>query len=121
MSVEATDLTRTVSAMRPVIPARDFDVSKRFYVDLGFQTRPLADRLVEMQLGAFSFILQDHYVREWADNFVMHLPPVRDVSYQPSRQTPSTSCPTTIVLCSPSRGGLRGALVVTPFCTAAGL
>ena len=33
MSVEATDLTRTVSAMRPVIPARDFDVSKRFYVD----------------------------------------------------------------------------------------
>ena len=34
-------------------------------------------------------------------------PPVRDVSYQPSCQMPSTSCPTTIVLCSPRRGGLR--------------
>jgi hypothetical protein len=26
-----------------------------------------------MQLGAFSFILQDYYVREWVDNFVVHL------------------------------------------------
>jgi AcrR family transcriptional regulator len=34
-------------------------------------------------------------------------PPVRDVSYQPSRQTPSTSCPTTIVLCSRPSGRLR--------------
>jgi hypothetical protein len=33
----------------------------------------LPDRLVEMQLGVFSFILQDFYLREWADNFVVHL------------------------------------------------
>jgi hypothetical protein len=26
-----------------------------------------------MQVGAFSFILQDYYVREWADNFVVHV------------------------------------------------
>jgi hypothetical protein len=56
-----------------MVPARDFEVSRRFYIELGFQPRPLADRLVEMQLGSFSFILQDHYVREWADNFVMHV------------------------------------------------
>ena len=38
-----------------------------------FQPRPLTDRLVETQLGAFSFILQAYYVREWADNFVIHV------------------------------------------------
>jgi hypothetical protein len=54
MSVEAASLSRTVSAMRPMVPAKNFDVSQRFYIELGFQPRPLADRLVEMQLGAFS-------------------------------------------------------------------
>jgi hypothetical protein len=79
MLVEAASLSRTVRAMRPMVPAKDFEISRRFYIDLGFQPRPLADRLVEMQLGAFSFILQDYYVREWADNFVMHVT-VSDVS-----------------------------------------
>jgi hypothetical protein len=73
MSVQAAGLSRTVRAMRPMVPAKDFDISKRFYIELGFQPRPLTDRLVEMQLGVFSFILQDYYVREWADNFVVHV------------------------------------------------
>ena len=73
MSAEAASLSLTVSAMRPMVPAKDFDTSKRFYVELGFLPRPLADRLVEMQLGVFSFILQDYYVREWADNLVVHV------------------------------------------------
>src|SRR5262249_51277433 len=73
MSVEAASLSRTVSAMRPMVPAKDFEISKRFYIELGFQPRPLTDRLVEMQLGVFSFILQPYYVREWADNFVVHV------------------------------------------------
>jgi hypothetical protein len=50
--------------MRPTVPAKDFDISRRFYVELGFQPHPLTDRLVEMQLGALSFILQAYYVRE---------------------------------------------------------
>lgn len=73
MSADAESLSRTVGAMRPMVPSKDFDTSKRFYIELGFQPRPLTDRLVEMQLGVFSFILQDYYVREWADNFVVHV------------------------------------------------
>jgi hypothetical protein len=68
-----TNLAHTVTAMRPMVPAKDFEISKRFYVDLGFHPRPLTDRLVEMQIGVFSFILQAYYVREWADNFVVHV------------------------------------------------
>src|ERR1700730_3192515 len=73
MSADTANLSRTVSAMRPMVPAKDLGLSKRFYIELGFQPRPLTERLVEMQLGAFSFILQDYYVREWADNFVVHV------------------------------------------------
>jgi hypothetical protein len=73
MSVDTATLSRTVSAMRPMVPAKDFETSKRFYIELGFQPRQLTDRLVEMQLGVVSFILQDYYVREWADSFVLQV------------------------------------------------
>jgi len=73
MSTDATTLARTVMAMRPIVPAKDFEISKRFYIELGFEPKTLTDRLVEMQLGAFSFILQAYYVQQWADNFVMHM------------------------------------------------
>jgi hypothetical protein len=73
MEDAASSLAQTVQAMRPMVPAKDFDTSQRFYLELGFEARRLADRVVEMRLGVFSFILQDYYVREWADNFVIHL------------------------------------------------
>src|SRR5271156_3955372 len=70
---ETRNLAQTVKRMRPTVPAKDFDLSKRFYVELGFQPEQLTENLVEMQLGEFSFILQGYYVKQWADNFVMHL------------------------------------------------
>jgi hypothetical protein len=71
---DVADLAETVRAMRPMVPAKDFATSNRFYGELGFQPRILLpDRLVEMRLGGFSFILQAYYVQEWADNFVIHL------------------------------------------------
>ena len=73
MSAQEASLSFTVRAMRPMVPAKDFEASRRFYIELGFQPRPLTDRSVEMRLGVFSFILQDYYVREWADNFVVHV------------------------------------------------
>lgn len=69
----AASLAGTVKAMRPVLPAKDFPTSRRFYEELGFRPQVLAERLVEMQMGAFSFILQDYYVEDWANNFVIHL------------------------------------------------
>jgi hypothetical protein len=73
MSNDPTPLAPTVLSVRPMLPARDFGLSRQFYTALGFQPVQLADRLIEMRLGACTFILQDYYVREWADNFVMHL------------------------------------------------
>jgi hypothetical protein len=73
MSNEASNLAHTVTAMRPMVPAKDFEISKRFYVELGFQPRALGERLVEMQLGTHSFLLQDYYVEAWAHNLVVHV------------------------------------------------
>lgn len=73
MSGGEDDLAWTVKAMRPMAPARDFETGKRFYEELGFRPQILSDGLVEMHLGAYSFILQDYYVEQWANNFVMHM------------------------------------------------
>jgi hypothetical protein len=73
MSNAASNLGDIVKAMRPVVPAKDYETSKRFYLDLGFRSRQLGERLFEMQLGTSCFILQDYYVEDWANNFVMHV------------------------------------------------
>lgn len=73
MSADTQNLTRMIKSMRPLVPAKGFETSKQFYLDLGFRPEPLTDKLVEMHLGAYSFILQDYYVQQWAENFVMHM------------------------------------------------
>lgn len=73
MRDEAKNLAGTIQGMRPVLPAKDFETSKRFYAELGFEQRTLTDTLVEMRFGAHSFLLQGHYVEQWANNFVIHL------------------------------------------------
>ena len=72
MSVD-NELACTIRAMRPFVPAKDFDLSRRFYEEVGFASRPLGDALIEMSLGQHSFLLQRYYVAAWAGNFVMHL------------------------------------------------
>ena len=67
------NLADTIKAARPMVPAKDFDLSLRFYIDLGFQSKVLTAGLAEMTLGSCSFLLQNHYVQQWADNFVIHL------------------------------------------------
>jgi len=71
--MQTDELASTVEAMRPFVPAKDFETSKRFYADLGFQTRPLGDDLAELKLGPHSFLLQNYFVEAWAGNFMMHL------------------------------------------------
>jgi hypothetical protein len=73
MSRDPSDLAGTVKALRPFVPAKDFEISKQFYADLGFSVEPLGDSIAAMHLGPHSFLLQDFYVEEWANNFVLHM------------------------------------------------
>ena len=67
------ELAATVRAVRPFLPALNFELSKRFYADIGFQVTPLGDSLAELRLGRHAFLLQDYFVQQWAENFVMHM------------------------------------------------
>ena len=62
-----------VVALRPFLPAKDFEVSLRFYEELGFTAHRLGDSVASMQLGPFGFLLQKYDVAGFADNFMMHL------------------------------------------------
>lgn len=45
MPLDPGELPKTIQAMRPTVPARDFLVRLRFYADLGFQSRALTHDL----------------------------------------------------------------------------
>lgn len=57
---------------RPFLPAKDFDLSKRFYEALGF-TKVLDAEVAIFQIGPSSFLLQNYFQKEWAENFMMQL------------------------------------------------
>src|SRR5436309_1850037 len=59
--------------IKAFVPARDFELSKRFYEDLGFTLESLGENLAYLHFGDCAFLLQKFYVKEHADNFMMHL------------------------------------------------
>jgi catechol 2,3-dioxygenase-like lactoylglutathione lyase family enzyme len=67
-----TTLPTGTETPRPFLPARDFELSKRFYEALGF-VKLLDAEVAIFQVGTGSFILQNYYQAEWAGNFMMQL------------------------------------------------
>lgn len=57
---------------RAFVPARDFDLSKKFYEALGFE-KILDGDVAIFEVGSSGFILQRYYQKEWAENFMMQL------------------------------------------------
>lgn len=55
-------------SLRPFLGAGDFELSRRFYRDLGFDETVLWDGFSVFKTGDFAFYLQSHYVKEWIDN-----------------------------------------------------
>ncbi len=62
-----------VTDLKPFVPARDLELSKAFYADLGFTVNWSNDEIAEVQVGSFRFLLQKFYVAEHAGNFMMSL------------------------------------------------
>jgi len=57
---------------RPFLPARDFDLSKRFYAALGF-TKVLDGEVAIFEMGSTGFILQRYFQKDWAENCMLQL------------------------------------------------
>ena len=61
----------TAIEIKAFVPAKDFDLSKRFYQDLGFTIGWSSDDLAYIRHGNTSFLLQKF--AQGIDNFMMHL------------------------------------------------
>ena len=67
-----TTVSNGAELARPFVPAKDFELSKRFYEALGFKTL-LDGQVAIFGMGASSFVLQNAYQKDWAENFMMQL------------------------------------------------
>jgi uncharacterized glyoxalase superfamily protein PhnB len=63
----------TTVEVKAFVPAKDFDLSKQFYQDLGFDLAWSDDHLAYFRHGSSSFLLQNFYNEVHAGNFMMHL------------------------------------------------
>jgi hypothetical protein len=63
---------RSIEA-KAFVPARDFELSKRFYEAIGFTLVWSTPDLAYFRHDRSAFLLQNFYLKEQADNFKMHL------------------------------------------------
>ncbi len=62
-----------VTEIKSFVPAKDFDLSKRFYQDLGFELMSVFHDIAYFRHGDYAFILQDFYEPAHCHNYMMHL------------------------------------------------
>ncbi|AFJ02148.1 hypothetical protein Q7C_979 [Methylophaga frappieri] len=59
--------------LKAFIPAKDYALSKQFYGDLGFTMASDTNGIAYFHFESCSFLLQDFYQQELAENLMMHL------------------------------------------------
>lgn len=60
-------------SIRPFIGAQNFEISRSFYRDLGFQETVLMPSMSVFKSEGLAFYLQDAYVKDWIDNSMIFL------------------------------------------------
>ena len=55
-------------SIRPFIGSKNFEISRSFYRDLGFEETVLAPNLSVFKTNEIAFYLQDAYMKDWIDN-----------------------------------------------------
>lgn len=60
-------------SIRPFIGAKNFEQSRSFYKDLGFEETPLSPAMSVFNTGELAFYLQNAYIKDWVDNTMVFL------------------------------------------------
>ncbi|MCY0978343.1 glyoxalase [Chryseobacterium wangxinyae] len=61
-------MKQKIKSIRPFIGAKNFDESRSFYRDLGFEEVVLESKLSVLKNQEIAFYLQDYYAKEWIEN-----------------------------------------------------
>ena len=60
-------------SIRPFIGAKDFDISRNFYRDIGFEEVLISPAMSLFKVNEMGFYLQNAYVKDWIDNTMVFL------------------------------------------------
>ncbi len=66
-------MERKAVSIRPFIGAKNFELSRSFYRDLGFGEKIITRDMSLFKTGELGFYLQDAYVKDWIDNTMIFL------------------------------------------------
>lgn len=64
-------MTLEIRDLKAYVPAKDFKRSRRFYTQLGFTPSEGFGGTIDFELNGHRFRLQDYYVEDWANNFMI--------------------------------------------------
>lgn len=64
-------MSLSIRDFKVYMPAKDFELSKRFYAALGFTMSEGWGGTADFELNGHRFRLQDYYVKDWAENFMI--------------------------------------------------
>ncbi len=61
-------MNQQIKSVRPFIGSKDFDISRSFYRDLGFEEFVISPQMSVFKHGPNAFYLQRYYAKEWVEN-----------------------------------------------------
>jgi catechol 2,3-dioxygenase-like lactoylglutathione lyase family enzyme len=71
--LEETVSTLRITEIKAFVPAKNFELSKQFYKDLGFTLASDGNGVAYFHFEHVSFLLQDFCADSLAENFMMHI------------------------------------------------
>lgn len=72
-------MKQKTKSIRPFIGAKDYEVSRAFYRDLGFDEVALSVKMCLFKTDNIGFYLQDAFLKDWIDNTMIFVE-VEDVT-----------------------------------------
>ncbi|QPH41500.1 VOC family protein [Pedobacter endophyticus] len=66
-------MNHNAKSIRPFIGSKEFEISRSFYRDLGFEETTLGNNMSVFKTGEMAFYLQNAYVKDWVDNTMVFM------------------------------------------------
>ncbi|MEO0338688.1 MAG: glyoxalase [Bacteroidota bacterium] len=60
-------------SIRTFIGAKDYEISRSFYKDLGFEEFVVGEKMCLFRIDGLGFYLQDYYAEDWVNNSMVFL------------------------------------------------
>ena len=67
------EIIQETKSIRTFIGAKNYEISRSFYHDLGFEEKVISEKMSLFTIQGLSFYLQDYYVKDWIENSMVLL------------------------------------------------